>query len=726
MPYPKYRHRHIRRRRHRPSGPSLIGKNREPLLVQLWLMRALDWLCQRKWKRVHLATLSDNVSEDTLSAVGLGRLAAVVDEDANSNIDVARKKEFLSEVKKHHRLIEQKARTAVASTTVRTNVQTVAKLAGLNATEQLLLTFCIYLLAPGVFRDAVGKVFEYGELSDREAFAFLSAVLKLPLQKIGKCLQPNGALAHSGLLRFDSIGNELTDKIELLSDEFIERMQQPDMTPADLLREYVSPGEKPRLVLGDYRHLADVSVLRIYLKRALVKRQRGVNVLLYGPPGTGKTQLGRVLAQSCRRDLFEVTCVDEDGDPIGDHQRLRAFKLAQCFLSKTLLMFDEAEDVFGNPYAGIFGNGKKTAAQSKGGINRMLEQNTLPTIWISNSPCMDPAYLRRFDIVVEVPVPPKSARERIVRDVGGAFLDEKTLGRIAESESLAPAVVARASEVVNLIRNDLKKNQVAPTFERLVNNVLEVQGHETIKRHDPNRLPEVYDPSFINADFDPASIGEALANARRGRLCLYGAPGTGKTAYGRWIAERMDAPLTVKRASDLMSPFIGMTEKLIADAFENAERDEAVLLIDEVDGFLQDRRDAHRSWEVSQVNEMLTQIESFDGVFIVSTNLMGGLDQAALRRFDFKIKFNFLRPEQAWALLCKHCAALKLAQPDADGDARAQARLARLRNLAPGDFAVAVRQHNLRPFAGADELVTALVGECELKENANRVIGFVG
>ena len=49
-----------------------------------------------------------------------------------------------------------------------------------------------------------------------------------------------------------------------------------------------------------------------------------------------------------------------------------------------------------------------------------------------------------------------------------------------------------------------------------------------------------------------------------------------------------------------------------------------------------------RSWEVTGVNEMLTQMESFAGIFIASTNLRDNLDQAALRRFDLKIKFDFL------------------------------------------------------------------------------------
>jgi transitional endoplasmic reticulum ATPase len=105
---------------------------------------------------------------------------------------------------------------------------------------------------------------------------------------------------------------------------------------------------------------------------------------------------------------------------------------------------------------------------------------------------------------------------------------------------------------------------------------------------------------------------------------------------------------------------LGQSEKNIAHAFAQAEQDRALLLIDEVDSFLQDRRGAQRSWEVSQVNEMLTRMEAFSGVFIAFTNLMAGLDQAALRRFDLKVKFDFLKAKQAQELLWRYCITLGL------------------------------------------------------------------
>lgn len=146
-----------------------------------------------------------------------------------------------------------------------------------------------------------------------------------------------------------------------------------------------------------------------------------------------------------------------------------------------------------------------------------------------------------------------------------------------------------------------------------------------------------------------------------------------------------------------------------------------MLLLDEVDSFLQDRTRAQRSWEVTAVNEMLTQMEAYDGVFIASTNLMDGLDQAALRRFDLKVKFGYLRPAQVGDLFEAHCESLGLPAPDASS----RAAVERLATLTPGDFAAVARQHRFRPVGSVSGLIAALEAECSLKKGSQRAVGFI-
>jgi SpoVK/Ycf46/Vps4 family AAA+-type ATPase len=166
---------------------------------------------------------------------------------------------------------------------------------------------------------------------------------------------------------------------------------------------------------------------------------------------------------------------------------------------------------------------------------------------------------------------------------------------------------------------------------------------------------------------------------------------------------------------------VGETEKRIAKAFRDAADDHALLMIDEVDSFLQDRKSAQYSWEKSQVNEMLTQIESFPGIFIASTNLMEGLDPAAMRRFDLKIQFGYLSADQAETLL--QITLERYALPAATADQRS--RLGEIPHLTPGDFANLDRQQRLTPFDSAEEVITALMHEVEHKSPASRPIGFI-
>src|SRR5690606_23212189 len=400
-----------------------------------------------------------------------------------------------------------------------------------------------------------------------------------------------------------------------------------------------------------YGHLAQqVRLLRCYLEQVKAQRKAGVNVLLYGEPGTGKTELAKLLAEHLGYIPYEVSSQDEDGDTVDGDSRLRALRMAQAFFQHkgTVLIFDEAEDIFND--GNWFGE-KSTAQTHKGWMNRMLETNPVPVLWITNTiECMDPAFVRRFDIALEVPLPTKHQREHILLQECDELLDKAAKARIGSAERLSPAVISRAAEVVRIVRNDFSAEEVPRVLEMLIENTLVAQGHPRLSKT-AGRLPDYYDPRFIQADADLAAVAQGSGRAGSARLCLYGPPGTGKTAYGHWLAGQLGVPLHIKRGSDLLSKWVGGTEDNIARAFREAESDGAVLLLDEVDSFLQDRREARVSWEVSGVNEMLTQMESYEGVFIATTNLMANLDQAALRRFDLKVKFDYLHAAQAWELL---------------------------------------------------------------------------
>ena len=124
------------------------------------------------------------------------------------------------------------------------------------------------------------------------------------------------------------------------------------------------------------------------------------------------------------------------------------------------------------------------------------------------------------------------------------------------------------------------------------------------------------------------------------------------------------------------------------------------------------------------VNQFLTSLEDFDGICVVSTNAMGSLDQAAMRRFDFKLKFEYLNETKVMMLFNQMLEAHEI-----DGDVNAvHARLGALTNLTPGDFAAIARKNRvLKSLTNPQSLVKALEEEVSYKPEAKvyRKLGFV-
>lgn len=695
-------------RRRRPSRYSHMPTDL-PLMVRLWLLRILVPLGGHQE-----FVQRGGFSNDTLAELlGLGAWIDPDDDEFNPKaVRVA--------LRKLHQDAEDQCRDAELPACLNNNIARLARLVGLSDIDRRILAFTVMLKNERLLDDTADLL---GQLSSTKVLHVLAVLLDLPDAQVREALSTQGVLAQSGLVSVDRGGSStLSGKLDLLSDRFADHIVSSEADPIALLRDTVAMAEPAQLALDEFAHLADsLAVLRPYLRHALASGRKGVNIFVHGAPGTGKSQLAKALAADLGSELFEVASEDDDGDPITGERRLRAYRAAQSFFGqrRAMILFDEVEDVFDDGEV-LFGR-KSTAQSRKAWINRMLEANPVPTVWLSNSGGLDAAFIRRFDMVFELPVPPRQHRTRIIEAACAGLLDTGTVQDLAESEVLAPAVVTRAASVVRAIHEDLGAQGAAKAMTLLIGNTLEAQGHPPLERSVANRLPQTYDPTIVNADADLREIGAGLMQAGGGRLCLYGPPGTGKTAYGRWLAEQMGVPLHVKRASDLMSKWVGENEQNIARAFRQAAQDGAVLLIDEVDSFLQDRRGARSAWEVTLVNEMLTQMESFPGVFVASTNLVEGIDQAALRRFDLKVRFDYLKPAQAWSLLCRQCCVLAVAAPAAD----LQGRLARLGKLTPGDFAAVARQHRFRPLGGPAGIVAALEAECAVKEGARGTLGFL-
>ncbi len=402
---------------------------------------------------------------------------------------------------------------------------------------------------------------------------------------------------------------------------------------ARLRTALVGRARKAELRWEDFAHLGDLADLaERSLASALASRTEGFNVLLYGSPGTGKTEFVRTLAERIgAHPMFLGEADDDDAEP-SRTSRIAAFAIGRALAGRAgraLLVIDEADDIF----TGVDDADANSRVGSKVFMNRLVERTTAPTIWISNqADRLGSAVLRRMSLAIRFPQPGQMVRRRIVERIAarrGMRLTQSDLGCLA-AMSAAPAVMDSAIRLAKLTGGGLADVELAAL------SVSHAVNGAPVPPSISGGIP--FDPALSEADHDLTALADQLSTSGELALsfCLHGPPGTGKSAYARYLAERLGLDVVEKRASDLLSKWLGDSEKRIALAFEEAADRRAMLIFDEADSFLRDRAGAHHAWEVSQVNEMLTWMERHPYPLTCTTNRMDSLDPATLRRFLFR------------------------------------------------------------------------------------------
>ncbi|HKW83390.1 MAG TPA: AAA family ATPase, partial [Burkholderiaceae bacterium] len=538
--------------------------------------------------------------------------------------------------------------------------------------------------------------------------------------------------------------HNITDLADLMkvSEQLPPVLMREYRVPGDLMAVFTRPATHSELAASDFHYVGDdCRMMTALLRNAVARREAGVNILLYGPPGTGKTELAKVAAQSAALELYEVEYADRDGNSLSGRDRYRSLQISQVFLkgsTNVALLFDEVEDVFppiSTDAAQLMarmdtGDGALSGSVSgKAWVNQILETNPVPVIWITNRiEQIDPAFRRRFQYHLELKSPPPGAREQLIsRALAGVEVGEGFAAKLAERKGLTPAQIRTAVKFAKLASSSAQPpaDELQGLIERQLVNADKALGNAAGERG-ARRVVTNYDLGLVNtaSRFEIPTIVEALRRKTYGTLCFYGPPGTGKTALAEHIAHKLQRPLMIRQASDIMSKYVGETEQNMAKMFDEAQSENAVLLLDEADSFLRSRRMAERNYEVSEVNEMLQGMERYAGVFICTTNLFQELDEAALRRFTFKVQFKPLTAAQRERMFIAEAL---------DGDAARLSgeqaeRLKRLDALTPGDFASVRRQIDVLGEAfEPDEFLSQLESEHRVKPEVRqqRGIGFL-
>ena len=452
------------------------------------------------------------------------------------------------------------------------------------------------------------------------------------------------------------------------------------------------------------------------------------NILFYGAPGTGKSSFAKSIASELKRDCYLISQnIGEDRAPARSTPEYRFAALQICAEqvdpATSIIIVDEADKMLRGNDRFTFFNGGVGMPGDKGLLNSVLDSVRVPTIWITNTPAeaLDESSRRRFDYSIRFDPLNNVQRFAIWRN-NVAKMKLKRLVSDDMMHKFAALYPVSAGGITmtlqNLVKLSPRKEEVEPLVETLMTQHCELLG---ISRHDDKLLPAGdYSLEGLNIKgcIPLERVADAIRRFQQGEggidrprmnLLLSGPPGSGKTEYVKYLGSILNTKVVVKMGSDLLSMYVGGTEHNIRKAFDEAEEEHALLFLDEIDGLVQSRERAERNWEVTQVNELLHRMENFNGVMIGATNFTANLESAILRRFTFKLEFDYL-DDAGKKLFFERMFRSKLSEKEC-------LALAEIPMLAPGDFRT-VRQslYYLGGKVGNRDYIDALARESGAKK----------
>ena len=554
--------------------------------------------------------------------------------------------------------------SAVQDTAVGVAVQAITERFELGKTQALMVLLAWLIQADHALTEMLGNI-RVHDLEDGIAF-------------IGRCFnQPASDYAF--------IVDETND---LWSLSLLERTSEPTtlaacLRPGKLLRrlhrrcrlEAVSQSDLHRDIdrelaqaVGSFRSLdlpkrqfsyvPDLEGLLTYLQQCLERKLPGRNILIYGPAGTGKTSLVSSLASWLNIRALFIASVSPEGEGLEEHVRLSQLALAQRVFKqqeRTVMVMDDANMAIWQASK----EGKESWPQC------YFNDSNVPCIWIAD--CMilaDSEFLRHFNYVVVL----NDEHQKAILESHKDKLQQLpvTLAYqhwLAQFKWLSPRLIARLLEYsLGLNPTKLRRNEykISLYLRQLIGlDEIELTPDDYLPSYlNPKsvtgsgyQMPD-YDVRWLNANLNINNILSNLKHSPSSSLCLHGQSGSGKSAFAELIAQATGKKIVRLTGSNFLSKFVGASEGKIAAHFSEAQRTGSILVLDEVDSLLISRDGSDlKSWEISHVNEMLTAIERFQGILMVTSNRFEHMDQAMTRRFDAKIRFEWMNSQQLRSLL---------------------------------------------------------------------------
>ncbi len=409
-------------------------------------------------------------------------------------------------------------------------------------------------------------------------------------------------------------------------------------------------------------------------------------VLLYGPPGTGKTLIARVVASETNAAFFVINGPEILNKLYGESEsRLRSvFQEAQR-KAPSIIFIDELDALAPKRSETNGELERRIVGQLLALMDGIASRGQVLLIGATNQPnSLDPALRRpgRFDREISLHVPDLRGRAEILgihcrdaalaADIDFARLAQLTPGFVgADLEALCREAAMIALRRV-LPHIDYERGYIP--YETLVNLIITMADFQAALREiEPSTTREVYVEVSETSWDDIGGLTKAKATLTEGvewpirfpelyesakieaprGVLLSGPPGTGKTLLARALANQCEASFISIKGPELLSKWIGESEKGIREVFRRAKQAApCIVFFDEIDAIAARRGieiDGHAVDRV--IAQLLTEMDGIEGrtgvIVVAATNRSDLIDTALLRpgRFDLVIELDY--PDQS-------------------------------------------------------------------------------
>jgi transitional endoplasmic reticulum ATPase len=624
------------------------------------------------------------------------------------------------------KLFEKTIHKEIKQTEFQNKLKEFSQIFNLSNKEIEIITFLFLTKTDSVIEDFFGgRDMNLSNLS--KSTRYFCRFFEIKPWELREFFSKNSVLIKAGIIQKSSFIRRRSENVLELSDTVVSFLC--GISAENLESEYVK-----KVSLNDALKLNDhnVSDEKKSIFKHLLSTDKGCNIILYGHPGTGKTEFAKSLGLETGKDIYFINQSDENDEEDLDFRK-QAIIAAHNIISpkNSIIVVDECDTIL-NIFDGFWKCETKDGQDRKAWINEFLDNATHKIIWISNKVNgIDESTKRRFSFSMEFTPLSYFQRKRVwetqINKQSINFMKQEDIELMARELKVNSGGITLALRDVNEmkeLKSDKEKMEVLTTLLRQHKSFTEDEVIGLIKKSNK------YSLDVVNSNYPLEKIlqttDEFLRNAEQfNRIGIYnmnillqGPPGTGKTEFVKHLAEVTDKELIIKRASDIRSKWYGESVKNIAQSFKEAQENGSILFFDEADSFFGSRETAS-THHGEETNEFLTQMENFQGVLICATNFTDRLDQASLRRFNHKIKFDYLNERGKKHLFLTYFSELFESLPQED----TWRKLEKIQGLTPGDFKV-VYQKNAFTKCDPLNLVKEIENEVSYKKAFSKKVGL--